>query len=85
MRKLIRFFFVSFRRKRKLESSVFIKFRIDWTPVFTGVTAKFNFFMASGNRGREDQTVFILRAMPPTSSGKLKKERRIDYVPTDSI
>jgi hypothetical protein len=33
---------VSFRRKP--ESSIFRALRIDWTPVFTGVTTKIQFF-----------------------------------------
>gem|GEM_PF-2997847 len=37
VKKLLRFFFASFRRKP--ESSVFQTLRTDWTPVFTGVTA----------------------------------------------
>jgi hypothetical protein len=37
VKKLIRFFFASFRRKP--ESSGFEALRTDWTPVFTGVTA----------------------------------------------
>ena len=50
VKKSIWFFFTSFRRKP--ESSVFKALAIDWTPVFTGVTAlKFNFFTPSG-RGR---------------------------------
>jgi hypothetical protein len=38
VKKLISFFFTSFRRKP--ESSVFKTLAIDWTPVFTGVTAE---------------------------------------------
>jgi hypothetical protein len=37
VKKSVRFFFTSFRRKP--ESSVFKALAIDWTPVFTGVTA----------------------------------------------
>jgi hypothetical protein len=42
VKKLISFFFTSFRRKP--ESSVFKTLAIDWTPVFTGVTAEIQFF-----------------------------------------
>jgi hypothetical protein len=41
VKKLISFFFTSFRRKP--ESSVFKTLAIDWTPVFTGVTAEIQF------------------------------------------
>jgi hypothetical protein len=40
------FFFTSFRRKP--ESSVFRAFQIDWTPVFTGVTALIQSFHTFG-------------------------------------
>jgi hypothetical protein len=43
-------FFRSFRRKP--ESSFFTALRIDWTPVFTGVTAEIQFFHTFGE-GRE--------------------------------
>jgi len=42
VKKLIWFFFTSFRRKP--ESSVLTALRIDWTPVFTGVTPETQFF-----------------------------------------
>jgi hypothetical protein len=42
VKKLIWFFLASFRRK--LESRFFTDLRIDWTPVFTGVTNEFQFF-----------------------------------------
>jgi hypothetical protein len=42
VKKLISFFFTSFQRKP--ESSVFKTLAIDWTPVFTGVTAEIQFF-----------------------------------------
>ncbi len=42
VKKLIWFFLASFRRKP--ESRFFTDLRIDWTPVFTGVTNEFQFF-----------------------------------------
>jgi len=49
VKKLIWFFFMSFRRKP--ESSVFMALRTDWTPVFTGVTAEIQFFHSFGGYG----------------------------------
>ena len=46
VKKPIWLFFTSFRRKP--ESSVFKALAIDWTPVFTGVRLKFNYFTPSG-------------------------------------
>jgi len=52
VKKLISFFFTSFRRKP--ESSVFKTLAIDWTPVFTGVTAEIPPF-----RGRDRVGVIL--------------------------
>jgi hypothetical protein len=50
VKKLIWFFLASFRRKP--ESRFFTDLRIDWTPVFTGVTNEFQFFHSfRGARG----------------------------------
>jgi hypothetical protein len=49
VKKLIWFFLASFRRKP--ESRFFTDLRIDWTPVFTGVTAEFRFFHTFGEGG----------------------------------
>jgi hypothetical protein len=49
VKKLLLFLFTSFRRKP--ESSVFQALRIDWTPVFTGVTAEIQFFHTFPPRG----------------------------------
>jgi len=49
VKKLISFFFTSFRRKP--ESSVFKTLAIDWTPVFTGVTAEIQFFHTFSHQG----------------------------------
>jgi len=49
VKKLISFFFTSFRRKP--ESSVFKPLAIDWTPVFTGVTAEIQFFHSFPRQG----------------------------------
>ena len=46
VKKSVRFFFTSFRRKP--ESSFFKALAIDWTPVFTGVTAEIQFFHTFG-------------------------------------
>jgi len=42
VKKSVCFFFPSFRRKP--ESSIFKLLKISWTPVFTGVTTKKQFF-----------------------------------------
>jgi len=52
VKKLIWFFFASFRRKP--ESRFFKDLRIDWTPVFTGVTAEIQFFHSFGGHGGGD-------------------------------
>jgi hypothetical protein len=49
VKKLIWVFWASFRRKLvesslRPESRFFTDLRIDWTPVFTGVTNEFQFF-----------------------------------------
>jgi hypothetical protein len=49
VKKLISFFFTSFRRKP--ESSVFKTLAINWTPVFTGVTAEIQFFHTFPHQG----------------------------------
>jgi hypothetical protein len=57
VKKLIWFFLASFRRKLvesslRPESRFFTDLRIDWTPVFTGVTNEFQFFHGfRGNGG----------------------------------
>ena len=58
MKKSIWLFFTSFRRKP--ESSFFTALAIDWTPVFTGVTAEIQFFHTFGEgEGGGDVTLFI--------------------------
>jgi hypothetical protein len=49
VKKSIWSFFASFRRKP--ESNLFKALAIDWTPVFTGVTAGIQFFHTFGKRG----------------------------------
>jgi hypothetical protein len=49
VKKLIWFFLASFRRKP--ESRFFTDLRIDWTPVFTGVTNEFQFFHSFRRNG----------------------------------
>jgi hypothetical protein len=53
VKKSIWFFFTSFRRKP--ESSVFQASVIDWTPVFTGLTAEIHFIHTlPAGEGREN-------------------------------
>ena len=67
VKKLISFFFTSFRRKP--ESSVFKTLAIDWTPVFTGVTAEIQFFHTFPRQGGGN-FIFISTGLPSPPQGK---------------
>jgi len=78
VKKLIWFFLASFRRKP--ESRFFKDLRIDWTPVFTGVTNEFQFFHTFGE-GRVgvilSQNIKFIHFLPPHPGPLPRGEREV--------
>ncbi len=68
-------FFRSFRRKP--ESSIFEPLRTAWTPVFTGVTTKRQFFhiFPPQREGNSGVSGWILTNPPPSMVGQEKGRR----------
>jgi hypothetical protein len=67
-KKLIWFFLASFRRKP--ESRFFTDLRIDWTPVFTGVTNEFQFFHSFRGIGVISGNAYASSQLFPVESAK---------------